>query len=46
MSFNELYVKLYTRRSKFFKRLNTFPHLERMKKEIRKIYQKYQDIKG
>ncbi|XOD66707.1 MAG: hypothetical protein ACMUEL_01275 [Flavobacteriales bacterium Tduv] len=35
-----------TRRSEFFKRLNTLIHWEGMEKEIRKIYQKGQEIKA
>ncbi|XOD67836.1 MAG: hypothetical protein ACMUEL_08050 [Flavobacteriales bacterium Tduv] len=35
-----------TEMSDFFKRLNTLIHWEGMQKEIRKIYQKDQGIKG
>ncbi|XOD67323.1 MAG: hypothetical protein ACMUEL_04990 [Flavobacteriales bacterium Tduv] len=46
MSFSELYMERSTRRNEFFKRLNTLIHWEGMGKEIRKIYQKGQGIKG
>ncbi|XOD66991.1 MAG: hypothetical protein ACMUEL_02975 [Flavobacteriales bacterium Tduv] len=35
-----------TRRNEFLKRLNTLIYWKRMEKEIRKIYQKGQGIKG
>ncbi|XOD67259.1 MAG: hypothetical protein ACMUEL_04610 [Flavobacteriales bacterium Tduv] len=43
---SELYMAPSTRRSKFFKRGNTLILWEDMEKEIRKIYQKDQGIKG
>ncbi|XOD67685.1 MAG: transposase [Flavobacteriales bacterium Tduv] len=46
ISFSELYMERSTRRSEFFKRLNTLIHWEGIEKEIRKIYQKGQGIKG
>ncbi|XOD67868.1 MAG: hypothetical protein ACMUEL_08245 [Flavobacteriales bacterium Tduv] len=46
ISFSELYMEPSTRRSYFFKRLNTLFYWERMEKEIRKISQKGQVIKG
>ncbi|XOD67820.1 MAG: transposase [Flavobacteriales bacterium Tduv] len=46
ISFSELYMKRSTRRSQFFKRLNTLIPLGRDRKEIRKIYQKGQGIKN
>ncbi|XOD66860.1 MAG: hypothetical protein ACMUEL_02180 [Flavobacteriales bacterium Tduv] len=44
--FSDLYIDRSTRRSEFFKRLNTLIHWEDMEKEIRKIYQKVQGIKA
>ncbi|XOD68057.1 MAG: hypothetical protein ACMUEL_09370 [Flavobacteriales bacterium Tduv] len=44
--FSELYMERSTRRSDFFKRLKTLIHWEKMEKEIRKISQKDQGIKG
>ncbi|XOD67765.1 MAG: transposase [Flavobacteriales bacterium Tduv] len=46
ISFSELYMECSTRRSEFFKRLNTLIHWKGMEKEIRKIYQKGQGIKS
>ncbi|XOD66656.1 MAG: MIOREX complex component 7 [Flavobacteriales bacterium Tduv] len=45
ISFSELYMEFFSRRSEFFKTLNTLIHSEGMEKEIRKIYQKVQGIK-
>ncbi|XOD67183.1 MAG: transposase [Flavobacteriales bacterium Tduv] len=39
-------MKRSTRRSDFFKRLNTLIHWEEMEKEIKKIYQKVQGLNG
>ncbi|XOD67181.1 MAG: hypothetical protein ACMUEL_04130 [Flavobacteriales bacterium Tduv] len=46
ISFSELCMERSSRKSEFFKRLNTLIHCEGMEKEIRKIYQKVQGIKG
>ncbi|XOD67331.1 MAG: transposase [Flavobacteriales bacterium Tduv] len=46
ISFTQLYMERSTRKSAFFKKLNTLIHWEMMEKEIRKIYQKGQGIKG
>ncbi|XOD66962.1 MAG: hypothetical protein ACMUEL_02785 [Flavobacteriales bacterium Tduv] len=43
ISFNKLYMERSTRRSEFFKSLNTLIHRERIEKEIRKIYQKIRE---
>ncbi|XOD66822.1 MAG: hypothetical protein ACMUEL_01955 [Flavobacteriales bacterium Tduv] len=46
ISFSELDMEHSTRRGEFFKRLNTLDLLERDAEEIRKIYQKCQEIKS